>query len=86
MPFEYLEGIAAADLAYRAWDESLETMNIVAADALMQVMVHELETIEHKDQRTFVFENIAEDMFLYQNCMQPVNDDQRVKHFLSLDP
>lgn len=66
MPYEFLEEIATADVAFKAWGGSLEEMFISAADATMHVMVAELSTIEEKERRTLGVDSDAVDMLLFQ--------------------
>ena len=42
MPYEYLEDVATADIAFRAWEPTLEGVFVAAADATMNVMVEDL--------------------------------------------
>ena len=46
MPYRYLEDIATADVAFEAWGATQEEMFAAAADALANVMVADLATIE----------------------------------------
>ena len=46
MPYLYLEDVATADVAFKAWGESLPEMFIAAAEATVNVMVAELDSIE----------------------------------------
>ena len=46
MPYRYLEDIATADVAFEAWGATREEMFAAAADALANVMVADLATIE----------------------------------------
>ncbi len=52
MPFRFLEDIATADVAFEAWGDSKEAMFTAAADAAMNVMVDELDSIEDRERRT----------------------------------
>ncbi|MCE5250272.1 archease [bacterium] len=52
MPYRYLDDIATADAAFEAWGASLEELFIAAADALLNVMVENLETIAGRERRT----------------------------------
>lgn len=65
MPYEYLEEIATADVAFEAWGETIEEMFMAAADASMNVMVADLETIDEKERRTLRVEADAVDMLLF---------------------
>ncbi len=39
MPYQFVDEIATADIAFEAWGEDLEEMLAAAADATMNVMV-----------------------------------------------
>ena len=65
MPYEFLEEAAIADIAFQATGNSVEEVFLAAADATMQVMIDNLESIEFKDRRTLHLENGALDMLLF---------------------
>ncbi len=65
MPYEFLEDIATADIAFRAWGKNLEELFQAAGDATINVMIDNLEAIELKEQRTFSLENDQLDMLLF---------------------
>ena len=65
MPYEFLEDVATADIAFRAWGKDLEETFIAAADATMNVMVEELDSIQPRERREFKLENDALDMLLF---------------------
>lgn len=65
MPYEFLEDIAIADIAFRAWGENLEELFIAAGDATVNAMIDNLDAIELKETRTFTLENDALDMLLF---------------------
>ncbi len=65
MPYRFLEDIAIADVAFEAWGETREEMFTAAADALMNVMVAELETIRPVEVVEISLENRALDMLLF---------------------
>ncbi len=66
MPFKYLEDIATADVAFEAWGKTLEEMFVSAADATMNTMVTDLDTIDAKEVRKFRLESYAIDMLLFE--------------------
>ena len=45
MPYQYREDIAHADAIFNAWGDSLEELFIAAGDAVVNVMVDNLEDI-----------------------------------------
>lgn len=65
MPYEYLEDIAIADTAFRAWGMDLEETFTAAADATMNVMVEELDSIQPRERREIKLENNELDMLLF---------------------
>lgn len=66
MPYEYLDEIATADAAFKASGDTLEEMFIAACDATMNVMVGDLETIAHEQQRSINVSSDAIDMLLFE--------------------
>jgi SHS2 domain-containing protein len=65
MPYRYLEEIATADIAFEAWGMDLEEVFAAAADATMNVMVEELDSIRPKERRELKLENDAIDLLLF---------------------
>lgn len=65
MPYEYLEDVATADIAFRVWDETLEKTFVAAGEATMNVMVEDLESIRPSEKRDIKLENDALDMLLF---------------------
>jgi SHS2 domain-containing protein len=65
VPYEYLEEVATADIAFRAWSPSLEGVFVAAADATMNVMAEELESIRPALEREIKIENPQMEMLLF---------------------
>jgi SHS2 domain-containing protein len=65
MPYEYSEEVATADIAFRAWDATLEGLFIAAADATLNVMVEDLESIRPSIDREISIENDSLEMLLF---------------------
>ena|SRR2546428_9269977 len=65
MPYEFLEDVAVADIAFRAWGESIEEVFTAASDATINVMVDNLEGIQFKERRPLKLENSQLDMLLF---------------------
>jgi SHS2 domain-containing protein len=65
MPYEFLEGVAVADIAFRAEGSSLEEVFAAASDATMNVMVDNLDSIQAKQRRVLVLANSALDLLLF---------------------
>jgi len=66
MPYEYLDDIATADAAFRAWGETVEECFVAAAEATMNVMVGDLETISQDQSREIHVESDAIEMLLFE--------------------
>jgi SHS2 domain-containing protein len=65
MPYEYLEDVATADIAFRAWDLTLEGVFVAAAAATMNVMVEDLASIQPVIERAIRLENPSLEMLLF---------------------
>ncbi len=66
MPYEYLDGITTADVAFRAWGNSREEMFCSAAAAVLNVMLDNPEELSSKIKRRIVKDNPFLDMLLFQ--------------------
>ncbi len=66
MPYRYVPDIAIADIAFEAWAETLEGLFLAAADATMNVMVADLETIAEDVIRILEAADEQVDMLLFQ--------------------
>lgn len=66
MPYRYLENIAIADIAFEAKAQTKEDLFIAASDALMNVMVEDLNTILALDRITIRVEAGDMDMLLFK--------------------
>lgn len=65
MSYEFLEDVATADIAFRAWGKDLEELFKAAGDATLNVMIEDLDSIELKETRTFSLENDELDLLLF---------------------
>ena len=65
MPYEYLEDIGTADIAFEATGRDLPELFTAAADATMNVMIDNLEAIEPRETRRITLKNDAIDMLLF---------------------
>ena len=65
MPYEFLEDIAIADIAFHAWGKNLEELFKAAGDATLNTMIDNLEAIAPHETRTFTLENDALDLLLF---------------------
>jgi SHS2 domain-containing protein len=64
--FEYIDDIATADVAFRARGRSAEELFAYAADAMMNVMVTDLETIAPRRQLDITVSSDDYEMLLFE--------------------
>jgi len=65
MPYQYLEDIATADIAFSAWEANLEALFTAAADATMNVMIEQLDSIQPLETHGFRLRSESIDMLLF---------------------
>jgi SHS2 domain-containing protein len=65
MPYEFLEDVAVADIAFKAWGEDLQETFSSAADAVMGTMVEDPDTIQPHEHRSIQLANDALEMLLF---------------------
>ena len=65
MPFEYIDEIAIADVAFAARAGTLEELFVTAVDAVLNVMVADLSTVVPLERRAIRLESDAVDMLLF---------------------
>jgi len=65
MPYKYLEDIGTADIAFEAAGRDLPELFTSAADATMNVMIENLDTIEPRETRRIELKNDEIDMLLF---------------------
>lgn len=70
MPYRYLENIATADIAFEAWGQTLEETFVAAADATMNVMVEELDSITPIQRRIIDVSAEEIDMLLFETLQE----------------
>lgn len=63
--YRYLEDLATADIAFTATGRSLEDLFRAAADATMNVMVEDIDSIEPRETRGIELRNDELDMLLF---------------------
>lgn len=80
MPYRYLDEISIADIAFEAWGESLEETFMASADATLNVMVEELDTIRPLVTKEIRLENEALDLLLFDMLQELIyyKDAQRL--------
>jgi SHS2 domain-containing protein len=64
VPYEYLEDVATADVAFRAWAPDVEGAFVAAAEATTHALVEDPATIRPLVQRAFQVEAEALDLLL----------------------
>jgi SHS2 domain-containing protein len=65
MPYEFVDELTVADIAFRAWGQDVEETFVAAADAVMNAMVEDLEAIQPQDTRILNVEHEALDLLLF---------------------
>jgi SHS2 domain-containing protein len=65
MPYHYLEDIGTADIAFEATGRDLPELFTSAADATMNVMIENLDTIDPRETRRIELKNDEIDMLLF---------------------
>lgn len=65
MPYEFVDELTVADIAFRAWGDDVEETFVAAADAVMNAMVEDLEAIQPQDTRILNVEHEALDLLLF---------------------
>jgi SHS2 domain-containing protein len=65
MPYEFVDELTVADIAFRAWGHDVEETFVAAADAVMNAMVEDLEAIQPQDTRILNVEHEALDLLLF---------------------
>jgi SHS2 domain-containing protein len=66
MPYKYLEEIAKADVAFEARGATVEELFLAAADATMNIMVSDLQTIAKRINRTLQVKAETLEMLLFE--------------------
>ena len=65
MPYTFLDDVTLADIAFRAWGDDLQETFVSAAEAVMNAMVEELDTIQPHQERTLHVQHEALDLLLF---------------------
>ena len=65
MPYQFLDDIATADVAFKAWGQTQEELFTSSSDALMNVMVENLESISRKEKKELRLQNDSLEMLLF---------------------
>jgi SHS2 domain-containing protein len=70
MPYEFLEDVAIADIAFTAWGRTLEETFVAAADAVVHAMLEDLEALRLQEERTLHLEDDALDLLLFNTLQE----------------
>ena len=65
MSYKYLDDIATADAPFEAWESSLENLFISCAEATINVMIKDLDSIEKKCKREISLQAKKIDLLLF---------------------
>ncbi|MBN2402721.1 MAG: archease [Spirochaetes bacterium] len=65
MPYELLEEITRADIAFKISGKDIPELFLSAAEAVISVMIENPKSISHRKKRKAEFKNAAIDMLLY---------------------
>ena len=71
MPYRFLEDVAIADVAFEAWGDTVEALFVAVAEATLNVMVRDLDTVVKRKHRSVQLEPDALDLLLL-NFLQEV--------------
>ena len=95
MPYRFLEDVSIADVAFEAWGDTVEAMFISAAEATMNVMVADLETVSRRVRRSVCVEadaldllllNFLQELIYYKDAEQLLLRTDRVRVNAQLPP
>lgn len=65
MPYEYLEDVAIADIAFHATGKTVEELFSACAEATLNVMVEDLSTVRERERIAVTLEDEALDLLLF---------------------
>jgi SHS2 domain-containing protein len=65
VPYKYLEDVGTADIAFEATGRDLSELFTAAADAMMNVMIENIDAIEPRQTRRIELKNDEIDMLLF---------------------
>jgi SHS2 domain-containing protein len=66
MPYKYNDNVATADAAFTAWGTTMEEMFSASADALLNIMVENINDISRKHYKSIHVEADEIDILLYK--------------------
>ena len=85
MPYEYLDGIAIADVAFRARGKTLEELFSAAVDATTGAMVENLDEVDRAVQKRVSLSDGSLDLLLFQLLQEIVYFKDAEQLFLRVD-
>src|SRR5262250_3202559 len=65
MPYKYLEDVGTADIAFEATGRDLPQLFTAAADATLNVMIDNIDSVEPRETRRIELKNDKIDMLLF---------------------
>ena len=65
MPYEILDGVTRADVAFRISGKDLSELFVSASNALLSVLIEDPESLSSKTEKRFELKNTAVDMLLF---------------------
>ncbi|RPI25288.1 MAG: archease [Acidobacteria bacterium] len=71
MPYQFLEDVATADIAFEATGETLEEVFTASAEATLNVMIEDLETVRPAEERAISLTDTSLEMLLF-NFLQEI--------------
>jgi len=84
MPYRYLDDIATADIAFEAWGDTLEELFAVSAEAVLNVMVENPDSIVERERLTIQCEADSREMLLFHLLEELVYYKDAERFFLKL--
>ncbi len=65
MPYEFLQGVAMADIAFHAWGKTLNGLFEAASEAMLNIMVDNPKAVEPEVNREIFLQAETEQMLLF---------------------
>jgi len=65
MPYQFLEDVAIADIAFEAWGKDFEEVFTASADATLNVMIEDLDAVQPRESRPLDLGADALDLLLF---------------------
>ena len=84
MPYRYLDDIATADIAFEAWGDTLEELFTASAEAVLNVMLENPDSIIERERLTIQCEADSREMLLFHLLEELVYYKDAERLFLKL--